>query len=78
MKIRTFTVTFLLFLTVFFTSLTLISALFFRMQVETAMERGGNEHYLISSSMGKELKSLMERGAKKEEVIQYQIGRAHV
>lgn len=71
MKIRTFTVTFLLFLTVFFTSLTLISALFFRMQVETAMERGGNEHYLISSSMGKELKSLMERGAKKEEVIQY-------
>lgn len=71
MKNRTFIVTFLLFLSIFFTSLFFISTFFFHIQVESAMERGENDHYLIANSMRNELKSLMNRGADKEEAIQY-------
>lgn len=71
MKTRTLVITFVLFLSVFFTSLTLISLKFLSLQLETAMEHAINEHYLISSSMGKELSALMIRGATKEDAVTY-------
>ena len=71
MKTRTFIVTFILFLLVFFTSLLLISVIFYNSQVDSVVERSLNEHYLISNSMGKEFNSLYSRGAKKEDIIDY-------
>lgn len=70
-KTKTFILTFILFLSVFFSSLILISVLFLNNQIESALERGINEHYLISNSMGKELNNLIERGAKKEDAVEY-------
>lgn len=71
MKIKTFITTMLLFLLVFFSSLLLISKLFLDSQIDSVKERGMNEHYFISNSMGKELQSLMERDVSKEEAIAY-------
>ncbi|MGL5435786.1 MAG: sensor histidine kinase [Lachnospiraceae bacterium] len=71
MKTKTFIITFILFLSVFFTSLTFISLKFLKFQLETSMERAMSEHYLISSSMGKELSNLITRGASKEDVVEY-------
>lgn len=71
MRARTFIITLLLFLSVFFSSLLLISRLFLDSQIDLAMERGLNEHYLISNSMGKELSSQLGRGAREEDAIYY-------
>lgn len=71
MKYKTFIMTFILFLSIFFISLILVSGLFLKSQTQLAMERGINEHLLISDSIGNELKTLIGRGAKKEDAIKY-------
>lgn len=71
MKVKTFMVTFFLFLSIFFISLMLISKHLLTIQIDSAMEPIGNEHRLISDLMDRELRNLIERGAKKEEAIEY-------
>ena len=71
MKFKTFIVTFILFLTVFFASLLLISVFFYNSQVDSVVERSLNEHYLLSNSMGKEFDRLYLKGANTEDIIQY-------
>ncbi len=71
MKIKTFFVTFILFLSAFFASMLLISYLFLNSQVSAAKEQAVNEHHLIAVSMGNELTNMMQKGARKEDAIKY-------
>lgn len=71
MKTKTHIITLILFLSVFFISLTFISLKFLHYQIDTSRDQAINEHYLISMSMGKELTTLITRGAAKEEAVEY-------
>lgn len=71
MRVKTFVFTYVLFLTVFFSCLILISALFFRSQTGLDMNRAIREHYLISESMSQELLDMIRRGADPEAAMQY-------
>lgn len=70
MKFRTFVATFTLFLIIFFASLFFILAFIFNNQMTIIKERGINEHYFISSSFGKDLMAVVNRGGDLDEAIE--------
>jgi signal transduction histidine kinase len=71
MRAKIFFLTYLLFLVVFFASLTIISVLFYHTQTKLVMESTVKEHYLIAENISKELSTLIEQGAEKKAAIQY-------
>ncbi|AGL00136.1 HAMP domain-containing sensor histidine kinase [Desulfoscipio gibsoniae] len=70
MKFRTFIATFALFLIVFFSSLLFISVFIINNQMDIIKERGINEHYFISSSFGKDLMAIVDRGGNLGDAIE--------
>ena len=70
MKFRTFITTLVLFLTMFYTGLLLISIFMLSNQLDTAKQQGISEHYLIASSFSRDLTAVLSRNVSLDDSIE--------
>ncbi len=70
MKLRTFLLTFILFLLFFYSGILLVSAMTLMNNLESSKDRSLREHYFIASSYAKDLNALESRGISIDEGIE--------